>query len=321
MRRLPADKAVYNWLFEQSESDIAAAKKIAADTDVATVVSDLNAATPETIELLKKGKEDNNPNDDVAPVTNTTTTVDQFKPTQNEISLMKSIGYPLSDFQSLKNIATGDPTGRKMSIIVSGIPGIVIDGHHRWSSTWSIAGPSGKILAKNIDFPGDSAGEKLAKAQIAIVTHKGSGPVPQAPGAGAADNILGKGGAIEGMIRQFLGQNTETGKPLLGDEYLAQVIPSTEGKMYFGLTGTEQPEQARELIVKKVAANLASLPAPAEGSPERALMPQFDPKVGGPKIDDVAGELQAGGFNLKDPIVESLHRRRLNSLPGIKRRW
>jgi hypothetical protein len=286
------------WLFEDAKAE---AEKILNDKDVATVVQDLNAASPEAIELLKKGKEDGNPSDDVVPVQDGKSMVGAYSPTQNEISLMKSVGYPLSSMQSLKNIASGDPTGRGKPIVTS--ERLVIDGHHRWSSIFAIAGRKGTVLVKNVKFPGKTAGEKLAKAQVAIVANVGT-PVPTAPGSGESDNILGVGGsAIEEMIRANVGKVTETGSPLIGDQYLAELIPSQEGKMYFGLVGNETPEQAREMVIKKVAQNLSQLPQPAAGSPERALMPQFDTKVGGPDINTVTPGLQSGNINLNAPVV------------------
>lgn len=285
------------WLFEDARAEV---EKIVNDKDVATVVQDLNSASPEAIELLKKGQEDQDPKDDIVPVADGKSLVGAYSPTQNEISLMKSVGYPLSSYDKLKNIGTGDPTGENKPIVTS--DRLVIDGHHRWSSIWAISGKKGQILVKNVRFPGSNAGEKLAKAQIAIAAKVGT-PLPLAKGSGESDNILGAGaGGVESILRTYVGQTTETGQPLLGDEYLKQVIPSQEGKTYFGLQGNETPEQAREIIIKKVSANLGALPAPAAGSPERALMPQFDPKVGGPKIDQVVPDLVAGNINIKSPV-------------------
>ena len=326
-------KPSLKWLFEQAQAeadankqdpnatspeDKAKAEKIINDKDVESAVADINSATPGTLELLGKGLDDNDPNDDkVATPSPVARKVTEFLPTQSEISLMKSIGFPLGKYDKLKNIITGDPTGRGMSIAVTN--NLVIDGHHRWSSAWAIGGPEAPILAQDIGWPGDTAGEVLAKAQITIAAKMKKTPLPSVD-AGLGDNILGVGDAIEGMIRERVGKPTEKGWPLLGEEYLAQVIPSPEGKQWFGLTGTETPQQALEIIIKKVSANLASLPAPAAGSPIRKLMPQFDPKVGGPDIADVLPDLAAGKVNVKAPIAENViyNSDRFKLLAGIK---
>jgi hypothetical protein len=228
---------------------------------------------------------------------------------------MKSVGYPLSSFKSLQNIGTGDPVGKGQGIVVSGQ--FIIDGHHRWSSIAAIAGPSGKVLVKDVALPGATADEKLVKAQIAIAAKVGT-PLPKAPGSGEPDNILGSdAAAITGMINSNLGRATETGAPMLNPEYLTQVLASSEGKTYFGLKGTETPEQAKQMIISKVAENLSKLNKPQGEAPARVDMPQFDPKVGGPKFDDVKDDLASGKINVQDPLVENRIRR--IHLPGIHR--
>lgn len=321
--RIRSDRDAYNWLFEQEEAAAAPAgdaiekaKDIVSTKKVADVVKKLDSADKATVDVLKKGLEDNDPDDDkVATQENVPRPCSSLYPTQNEISLMKSVGYPLSSFKSLQNIGTGDPVGKGQGIIVSGQ--FIIDGHHRWSSIAAIAGPSGKVLVKDVALPGATADEKLVKAQIAIAAKVGT-PLPKAPGSGEPDNILGSdAAAITGMINSNLGRPTETGAPMLNPEYLTQVLASSEGKTYFGLKGTETPEQAKQMIISKVAENLSKLNKPQGEAPARVDMPQFDPKVGGPKFDDVKGDLASGKINVQDPLVENRIRR--IHLPGIHR--
>ena len=334
-----SDRDLRNWLFEAEEAPAAGAapagvgkpadedklkqaKDIVGTKKVADVVKKLDSADKETIDILKKGLEDNNLEDDKVATQDGNPVCSSLFPTQNEISLMKSVGWPLSSFQTLKNIASGDPVGKGLRLVVSGQ--FIIDGHHRWSSIAAIAGPAGKVLVQDVALPGSTADEKLVKAQIAIAAKVGT-PLPKAPGSGEPDNILGAGaGAISQMITSNLSKPTETGAIMLNPEYLKEVIPSSEGRAYFGLKGTETPEQAKQMIINKVAENLALLNKPQGEAPARVDMPQFDPKVGGPKFDDVKGDLAAGKINVQDPLAEGrlvYGFERRSSLPGIRRRY
>lgn len=319
-KRIRSERDLYNWLFEQEEESFDAAvvkqaQDIVNTKKVAEVVPKLDKASGAVLDVLKSGLQDNNPTDDKAPTTEGSKAASELFPTQNEISLMRSVGYPLSSFKSLQNIATGDPTGRNEGIVVS--DQFIIDGHHRWSSIGAIAGPTGKVLVKNVALPGATADEKLVKAQIAIATKVGT-PLPKAPGSGEPDNILGSAPAeIVKMINSNLSSPTETGAPMLNPEYLTQVLASSEGKTYFGLQGTETPDQAKQIIISKVAENLSKLNKPQGEAPPRIDMPQFDPKVGGPKFDAVKGDLDAGTVNVKEPLMENRIRR--IHLPGIHR--
>jgi hypothetical protein len=338
-----SDRDLRNWLFEAEEAPVGAApaggdkpadeesfdaailkqaKDIVDTKKVSEVVPKLDKASGAVMDVLKAGLDDKDPADDKVITQDGNPVCSSLFPTQNEISLMKSVGYPLSSFQSLTNIASGDPVGEGLRIIVSGQ--FIIDGHHRWSSIAAIAGPAGKVLVQDVALPGSTADEKLVKAQIAIAAKVGT-PLPKAPGSGEPDNILGAGAdAIAQMITNNLSKPTETGAAMLNPEYLKQVIPSSEGRAYFGLKGTETPEQAKQMIIKKVGENLAVLNKPQGEAPPRADMPQFDPKVGGPAFNAVKDELAAGSINIQEPLAEGrlvYGFERRSSLPGIRRRY
>ena len=334
---IESDRDLRSWLFEAEEApaggapaggdkladeeSLKQAKDIVNTKKVSEVVPKLNKASGPVMDILKAGLDDKDPADDVVLTEPGRPAVNALFPTQSEISLMKSVGWPLSSFKTLINIDSGDPMGKSTPIVVSGQ--FVIDGHHRWSSIAAIAGPTGTVLVQDVALPGSTADEKLVKAQIAIAAKVGV-PVPSAPG-GEPDNILGAGaGAIEEMITSNLSKPTESGAAMLNPEYLKQVIPSSEGQKHFGLKGTETPEQAKQMIIKKVGENLAQLNKPQGPAPPRADMPQFDPKVRGPKFDEVKPLLAAGSINIQEPLVESrlvYGFERRSSLPGIRRRY
>jgi hypothetical protein len=280
-----------------------------SDYGVVKIVDFLNSPEgkdPKVRAALRTGQEDAKAKDEVIAVNdNASPDVANLSPTQNEISLSKSIGWPLSSIETLQNVATGDPTGRGMKIVSSG--DLVIDGHHRWSSVWSV-NPKAKVLAVDVGLPGEDADQKLAVAQLAIAAtiDPTSGDVPKATTGGAKDNILGSDAeTIKGMITSLVGKKMDSGKPLLGDEYVDTVKKSREGKAYFGLEPNMSNEQARGLIINKVSNNLANLPEPQ--GPERDYMPQFD---GGDTHDkqvslgNVVARMKAGDVNFKGPFKE-----------------
>ena len=254
---------------------------------VVKVVDFLNSPAgqdPKVRQALRGGATDGVPGDEVMNVAPTANPVGKMGPTQNEISLMKSIGWPLSTLKSVDNVATGDITGRGKKIVSSGP--LVIDGHHRWSSTWAVAGEKAKISAQNISLPGKSADQKLAGAQLAIAATMDpqSGKIPSATAKDVddegnpipSDNILGKDAkSIAQMILDRVGKVVpDTGKPLLGPEYLEKIKMIPAAQQYWGLKPEMTPDQVRGTIISVVAGNLSQLPPPQ--GPERDYMPQFD---------------------------------------------
>ena len=267
---------------------------------VVKVVDFLNSPLgqdPKVRMALRGGADDGKPADEVMKVDPVTPTVGQMGPTQREISLMKSIGFPLSLVASVDNALTGDITGRGGTIVSSGP--LVIDGHHRWSSTWAVAGPKAPINAQSISLPGKSPDQKLAGAQLAIAAtiDPDSGKIPSASAKNVddegnplpSDNILGKKAAeIEKMILSRRGQQ---GDPkagiLLSDEYLRDIVNSKNAQDFWGLKPGMSPKETLNRIVKNVAHNLSQLPPPQ--GPARDYMPQFD---GGDTHD---GQVSLGG--------------------------
>ena len=269
---------------------------------VVPVVDFLNSPEgkdPKVRAMLGSGEGDGRPNDEAINVSKAQPPVGGLKPTQNQISLMKSVGWPLSTLNSVTNSLTGDITGRGKSIVSSG--DLVIDGHHRWSSTWATAGSKAKINALNIDLPGDGPLNKLASAQVAIVATMppDAGNVPKAT-ADATDNILGKSaGEIKSMILERRGQKTEGGI-LLGDEYLQKIVEVPAAQKLWGVKPGMSPEDTMNQIVNVISNNLSQLPPPQ--GPERSYMPQFDggeTHDGQVNLGSVVKKMQSGGVNYK----------------------
>jgi len=280
---------------------------------VVKVVDFLNSPIgrdPKVRNALRGGDTDGKPADEVIKVIPAALSVGKMGPTQNEISLMKSIGWPLSTLASVDNVASGDITGRDKRIVSSGP--LVIDGHHRWSSTWAVAGDKAKINATNIGLPGQSADQKLAAAQLAIAAtiDPASGKIPSATAKDVddegnplpSDNILGKDAkSIAQMILARVGKVVpDTGKPLLGPEYLEKIKMIPAAQQYWGLTPEMTPDQVKGTIVSAVAGNLSQLPPPQ--GPERDYMPQFDggdTHDGQVSLGSVVDTMKSGETNYK----------------------
>jgi len=264
---------------------------------------------PKVRAALGVGSKDGAPGDEAISAATATPPVKALNPTQNEISLSKSIGWPLSSAKSLRNMATGDPSGKGMRIVSSG--DLVIDGHHRWSSTWAVC-PECAINAIDIALPGGAPLEKLAAAQAAIAAtmDPNAGDIPKATTGGAKDNILGaKAPAIAALITRLAGQTMDSGHPLLGDKYIEAVKGMPEGKKYFGIDQSMDTQAARQTIINKVAQNLSNLPGPQ--GPERDYMPQFDggdTHKGQVSLGKVVDKMKSGEVNYKAPFEESIRR-------------
>lgn len=253
------------------------------DQGVADVVAFLNSEEgndPKVREFIKAGRLDGDiPDEQMKLDKSATPRVGDMIPTQSEIGLPNSIGYPLSKFDSLKLgiAASGDPTGQGLRIITSG--NHVIDGHHRWSTRYAMAGPDATIDAVDIDLPGGNADQKLAAAQIAVVATmpKGEKGVPKASAKGLI-NILGKDkAAIKTALEKIYtsAKPMKTGDPILTDDYMDKVMGDSEVKSHFGIADGDDNEAAREKIIDKVADNLSQLKKD-NSAPVRTLMPQFD---------------------------------------------
>ena len=291
-------------------SDIKSLPQDFSQYEVVDVVNFLNSPEgrdPKVRAMLGAGAQDAaGPGDEKIEVNRQASpTVGNLKPTQNEISLMKSIGFPLSKTASVANAETGDITGRDKRIVTSG--DLVIDGHHRWSSTWATAGKGVKINAVDIGFPGSGPLNKLAVAQVAIVATMppDAGNVPKAsaskPGA-KSDNILGKDAAtIKQMILDRVGQQGDpNAAPLLNPKYLQDIVNLPAAQKLWGLKPGMTPEQTKEQIATVVSNNLADLPAPQ--GPRRDYMPQFDggeTHDGEVSMGDVIKKMETGDVNYK----------------------
>ena len=296
-------------------------------------------ADPRVRALLNSGRKDGSPEDEAANVTERGATLGELVPTQVEIELTKSIAFPLAKFNTMKKMISGGvqrvgPPDND-TIVISG--NLIIDGHHRWSSLFSVAGPKAQIAAIDVQLPEKDAASVLSIVQTAIAaTMTGGEPVPKAKAGGM--NILGASKEqIASMIREAVESGSGEVGPMLTDEYVMQCMKDKTVKKHFGIpddlasvagsfgnmssaekqptSGTQKEslvreakgnramaavKKVREMIINKVAENLASMNQPADGAPPRVDMPQLDKAQGGAKA--ALAKLQKGKVNYKTPF-------------------
>jgi hypothetical protein len=274
-------------------------------------------------DILLNPQTDGSVTDDTVAVTTADGMAMDFKPTQSEIDLMKSVSYPLGSAKTLTDAISSGPTAK--GVVTSG--DLIIDGHHRWSGAISIGGYKAKISGTNVKWPGKDTNEKLAAAQIAIAADLGPGKDIPSQSEGFKTNIMGKGSAdIAKMIMSNINKQTDAGAPgaLLNDQMMEDLTagdnkdinivlkwlgaladrvkdkvgpgkPSSDGAIY----------QLRLAIAQKVGENLSNLPNNPD-APARKDMPQFDPKVGGPELNAVKDKLSGkgqGDINVGPPFA------------------
>ena len=256
-----------------------------------------------------------------------------FLPTQNEIDLMQSISYPLGSAKTLTDFIN-NPTAA--GIVTSGE--YIIDGHHRWSGNIGIGGNNAQVDSMDIQWPGKDTAQVLAAAQLTIVAkNAGTGKTPS-QSATFKTNILDEpADKIAKMIMSNINKQTDKGAPgpLLNDKMLEDLTAGAnkdinivlkwlgdlgdrvKDKVGPGKPSTPEAIYALRLaIAQKVAENLAALPV-NNNAPIRKDMPQFDPKVGGPKPADVKADLTAGNYNVTPPFAKESKNRILTNLEAI----
>jgi hypothetical protein len=263
-----------------------------------------NHPDPDELKAALHGTHDNVKADDTTKVSKPAMRqIRDFKPTQKEIDMMKSAAFPLGSAKALAKAISSNTTDAPGSITVSGDD--VIDGHHRWSGVWAISGPDGVISAEDLELPGDTT-QKLAAAQLAIAAHKDPNQdMPTASGK-IANNILGKSSSeIEKMMAANVGRQVDRRAPgpMLNDEMVSNSSKDKTIAKWAGFKPGADPKEVIVKIIKKISANLATVPSNTK-APAREDMPQLDDKSIGGKAGKAAiyDKLQNAEINIKSPL-------------------
>lgn len=278
---------------------------------------------PKVRKLLSFGRGDGSPDDESLDVKEVSAPVKGLLPTQKEIELGKSVGWPLAHFGTMKKIIAGKDLklGKPGSeqIIING--DLIIDGHHRWSQAYAI-NPAATISSYDLGLPTSKASASLALTQFAIGSTLTKGEeVPSATAGGF--NILNtsKDKIFDAIIDHIDETIEKRAGPILGENVVKKFIQDSKVAEHFGLSSDMSVEDARQKIATKVANNLASLPSAATGSPPREDMPQLDQAKGG--VKGVINNLEKGAVNFIEPLLpgqkkESIQKKRADV---ILERW
>jgi hypothetical protein len=270
-------------------------------------------------DILLNPQSDGSATDDTVKVTKVTgTPAMDFKPTQRNIDLMKSVSYPLGSAKTLINAIKTGPTAK--GIVTSG--NLIIDGHHRWSGAIAVGGSKANIAGTDVNWPGKDTNEKLASAQIAIAAELGPGKDIPSQDKEFKTDIMGKSGAdIAKMIMANVNKQTDAGAPgaLLNDKMIkdlvaneiseADIVYKWLGSKPFDTDSKNKGYKLRVAIANKIGENLSNLPNNPD-APARKDMPQFDPKALDAIKSKLSGKSQ-GDINVEPPFTpkESVNKR------------
>lgn len=270
------------------------------------------AADPKVLAVIQAGNKDGNAEDDKFSMTKTDLEVKLLRPTQNEIDVDKSLGYPLSDFATFKKYAEG--TGKSFTLktpIITFNGQYVVDGHHRWSQVYA-CNPNAKISAIDLKHPNLTPIEVLKAVQGAI----------------AASSKKVETQAVEGMnllkIDKASFENWMSKKVNLAfygnlgaDDGLMDILRSASASMNEVEVSQEKYTEAQDLLLNYLWANtevMQSRSQPVDGASPRDFMPQTD------NSPDFVDYLVKGDIDIAEPhgsVAESRTRR--DSL--VMERW
>lgn len=182
-----SDRDLRSWLFEAEEAPAGAAPAGDAPAGGAAPLDDAKLKEYESLMAMPFGQEfvsklselikddkvtaflnaglaDGNAADDKISVKRGPIVVNSLKPTQSEIDLKGSVGWPFKNPGTIAGILAGTAGVINSPLVVSN--GYVIDGHHRWSQVYCL-NPSATIDC--IDFVGfKSPAQALKMVDLAI---------------------------------------------------------------------------------------------------------------------------------------------------------
>ena len=180
-------------------------------------------------------------------------------PTQNEIDMDKSLGYPLKDAATASKYLypTGPISVANNNIITSNNGKYIIDGHHRWSQVY-VLNPKAVITALDLDTIHDPF-VALKSTQLGIGANTGGVPTAQVKGI----NLIT---VDEGTFYDYV---IKTIQPAVIDVFIPSNSPDYK----------KSPDDKKKLIAGYIWSNILTMRkfnAPIPNAPSRNFMPQTD---------------------------------------------
>lgn len=181
--------------------------------------------------------------------------VQALKPTQDEIGMIESLRFPLTDEASATKILKCENGSVEIGSRILTVKGeYIIDGHHRWSQVYAI-NPDCKIKSSNIAEITDAIAA-LKASQLAIVVDPNIEKIPSKDAQGV--NLLGKTLTKENVISKV-------------KEYITNDVV----KIFENKKDLKNKEDIAYYIWKNIK-SMRRTSQPVTGAPNRSLMPQTD---------------------------------------------
>ena len=241
------------------------------------------------------------PSDDAFAFSDTAVAVSKLIPTQDEVDIDKSLGYPLVKTQGkqfIQNVSSNGPFTLGDPIVIFNGKWI-IDGHHRWSQLYG-CNKSASITAVNMTIEGLDPLKALKAVQMSIGIKTGKIPINTVEGI----NLLT---IDERQLAQWIKKSvpTEAYETIAADPAVMKLlIPSEpEGDQSPGINEGAQMQSAmvQAGLVRVINSNIESMQQtsqPVKGAGPRDFMPQ---------TDDVAWQdpLEKGQIDVKPPFAKA----------------
>jgi hypothetical protein len=216
------------------------------------------------------------PSDDVFGFSEAAPAVAKLIPTQNEVDIDKSLAYPLikKPGQFVEQVSGNGPF-KLGAPIVTYNGRYVIDGHHRWSTLYSL-NKNAQIVATNITIEGLEPLDVLKAVQMAIGLDTGGVPMQNVEGT----NLLKLSKAdLSGWIKKNVKGNLYAA--IAADPEVKQLLVRPQAEEEGAITEFNQMETAmlRAGLLNYLWSNVESMrqtSQPVPGAGPRDFMPQTD---------------------------------------------
>lgn len=228
-----------------------------------------NINDPKFLSFLKAGLQDgNSPQDDMVRFSNINVPCTNLIPTQNEIDVDKSIGYPLTktDAQTILSYLNGGVFAPGGAIVTCGGGKYIIDGHHRWSQLYCM-NPKAQIKAIDMTAFSDPV-SALKVVQLSIASTQGKIVVQKVDKA------------------NMLNMNEQQIK-----DYIAKNMSDNAKQAFSQIAQGQDPIAYAQQYIWNNTMSMQQNNKPISGASKRDFMPQTD--SGG----QFASELQSGKVN------------------------
>jgi len=321
---ITTEEEAAQWLAKEIAPLIAAADAGNFTKPLAALVQRLNTpdgASPMVRALLGRGDVDDNASDEAISVKmGTTLPASALVPTQGVIDLFKSVGYNGSVAPSLQAVIGGESKAPPILAAGQGGKYYIIDGHHRWSGA-AVFNTQCKIPANVIIM---DPGKALLVSQLAIAAYLGAGKQLPSAGVKKGRSIIGPGAMSPEQVNQLLLQSVgkvidkNAGAAFMNKDVIRVVAATGYGQQGIQELRTGEGKgmklgKRKEKIIRgacaKIADNCGKIKAAtAEATadaPPRKIMPQFDPKKGGPDFKQVKDAFATGKLNYQPDFTKA----------------